>query len=175
MKNIVLIGFMGTGKSVVGKRLAKQLNMKFISTDDIVEDREKRPITEIFVKSGEPYFRKIEKEVVREAANLENVVIAAGGGVVMDEENMANLKKNGVIICLDAAPDIIYERVKRYKHRPLLNVADPVAKIRELMASRAPFYAKADYQMDTSGKTVEEVAKEIINRCQPLPLSRRER
>jgi len=161
MKNIVLVGFMGSGKSVVGKRLAKQLNMKFISTDDIIEDREKRPITEIFAESGEPYFRKIEKEAVKEAADSENVVIAAGGGAVLDEENIANLKKKGVVFCLNAPPEAVYERTKRYKHRPLLNVDDPVSKIKELMDKRAPYYARADHQINTSGKTVEEVVEEV--------------
>ncbi|PIO05874.1 shikimate kinase [Candidatus Micrarchaeota archaeon CG08_land_8_20_14_0_20_59_11] len=173
MKNIILVGFMGTGKSVVGKRLAKQLNMKFVSTDDIIEDREKRPISEIFAKSGEPYFRKIEKEVVKEAADSENVVIAAGGGAVLDEDNITNLKKKGVIVCLNATPEAVYERTKKYKHRPLLNVDDPISKIKELMDKRAPYYAKADHQIDTAGKTVEEVTAEIIKVYQRTPSPRR--
>lgn len=161
MKNIVLVGFMGTGKSVVGKQLARQLKMKFVSTDDIIEEREKKSIAEIFEKSGEPYFRKIEKEAVREVSNLDNFVIAAGGGVVLDDENMANLRKKGVIICLNAAPEKIYERTKLYKHRPLLNVENPIEKIRQLLNLRAPFYAKADYQIDAANKSVKEVAAEI--------------
>jgi shikimate kinase len=175
MKNIVLVGFMGTGKSVVGKRLAKELKMKFISTDDIIEEREKRPIAEIFAKSGEPYFRGVEKEAVREVSGFDNVVIAAGGGAVLNEENMANLREKGVVICLNATPEAIYERTKKYRTRPLLNVADPVAKIKELMNARAPFYAKAEYQIETTGKSVSEVAKEIINLYQSLPLPRRGR
>lgn len=162
MKNIVLVGFMGTGKSVVGKRLAKELKMRFVNTDDIIEEREKRPIAEIFAKSGEPYFRNIEKEVVSEVSALDNAVIAAGGGAVLNEENIANLKKRGIVICLNASPEAVYERTKKYKTRPLLNVPDPVAKIKELMTSRAPFYAKADYQIDTSGKLVHDVVKEVI-------------
>lgn len=164
MKNIVLVGFMGTGKSVVGKRVASQLNMKFINTDDIIEEKEKRPITEIFEKSGEPYFRKVEREAVREISEMDNVVIAAGGGVVLNEENIARLKKKGVLICLGAAAEVIYERTKKHKHRPLLNVKDPVSKIKELLDSRAPFYAKADYQVDTSDKSVDEVVEEIIKK-----------
>lgn len=162
MKNIVLIGFMGTGKSVTGKRLAKELKMKFVNTDDIIEEREKRPIAEIFAKSGEPYFRNIEKEVIKEVSAFDNAVIAAGGGAVLNEENIVNLKKNGVVVCLNASPEAVYERTKKYKTRPLLNVPDPVAKIKELMASRSLFYAKADHQIETSGKSVNEVAKEII-------------
>lgn len=161
MKNIVLVGFMGTGKSVAGKRLAKALKMRFVSTDDMIEERERRTIAEIFEKSGEPYFRNIEKEAVKEASGMENAVIAAGGGVVLDEENISNLKKNGVMVCLKASPEAIYERTKYYKHRPLLNVERPVEKIRQLLDVRAPFYEKADYKIDTSGKAVEEVVKEI--------------
>ena len=161
MKNIVLVGFMGTGKSGVGKQLARELNLKFLSTDDLIEEREKRRISEIFEKSGEPYFRKVEKEVVEEVSGLADVIIAAGGGAVLNEENMANLRKNGIIVCLNAAAEVIYERTKRYRHRPLLNVDNPIEKIRQLLETRAPFYAKADYRVDTSGKTVREVAKEI--------------
>jgi len=89
------------------------------------------------------------------------VVIAAGGGVVLDNENIENLKANGVIICLNATPEDILERTKSYTHRPLLNVPDPLGKIRELLEKRAPYYKKADYEIDTSGKTLDEVLKEI--------------
>ena len=162
MKNIVLVGFMGTGKSVVGKRLAKQLNMEFVSTDDIVEKKENRTIAKIFEESGEPYFRKIEKEAVKEISGLDNAVIAAGGGVVLDEENMSSLRKNGVIICLNAAPQVIYERTKKHKHRPLLNVDNPVQKIKELLDSRSAFYARADYQIDTSDKSIMKVTEDVV-------------
>jgi len=161
MKNIIFVGFMGTGKTAIAKRLARRLKMKYISTDDIIEEREKRPINKIFTKDGEPYFRRIEKEVVKEASSMKNVVIAAGGGVVLDNENIENLKANGVIICLNATPEDILERTKSYTHRPLLNVPDPLGKIRELLEKRAPYYKKADYEIDTSGKTLDEVLKEI--------------
>jgi len=161
MKNIVLVGFMGTGKSVVGKALAKQLKMNFINTDEIIRTLEKREIVAIFEDSGEEYFRRVEKEVVKEASERDSVVIAAGGGVVLAEENMKNLKSKGVIICLTADPEVIYARTKKHRHRPILNVEDPIAKIRELLDKRAHFYAKADYQVDTSGKSVKEVTEEI--------------
>jgi len=154
---------MGTGKSSVGESLARSLKRKFISTDDRIEQREKRTIAEIFEKSGEPYFRKVEKEIIGEVGALDGIVIAAGGGAVIDEENVKALKKNGIMICLSAAPEVIYERTKRYKYRPLLNVADPVAKIQELIAERAPFYQSADYQVDTSGRSVAQAAQEIIS------------
>ena len=167
MQNIVLVGFMGTGKTAIGKRIAKRLNMRFVNTDDIIEERQKRTIAEIFEESGEPCFRKIEKEVVKDVSDMDDVVVAAGGGVVLDEENVKNLKEKGVVVCLGATPSVIYERTKKYKHRPLLNVEDPVKKIHELLEYRAPFYARADHQVDTSDLTIEQVVDrvlEIINR-----------
>lgn len=160
--NIVLVGFMGTGKSAVGQRLAERLNMRFVSTDELIEKQEGRPITEIFAKSGEPYFRKIEKEVVRRVSELDNVVIAAGGGVVLDEENMENLRKKGVIICLSATPEVIYQRTRDYNHRPLLNVPDPTKRIKELLDKRAPFYEKAEFSVDTSSLSIDDVVEEVL-------------
>jgi shikimate kinase len=162
MKNIVLIGFMGTGKSAVGRRLAKQLNMRFVSTDDMIENREKRKIAEIFAASGEPYFRKVESELIGEISGLDNAVIAAGGGAVLDGNNIINLKKKGTVICLNATPEAVYERTKKYRSRPLLNVEAPLLKIKELLDFRAPFYAKADYQVDTSNRSIQEVVEEVI-------------
>ena len=162
MKNIVLLGFMGTGKSVVGKRLARELGAKFVNTDDLIEEREGLTINDIFARSGEPYFREVEAAVVREVAGRQGSVISTGGGVVLNEENLAALRAGGVLFCLNATPEEIYARTRRHAHRPLLQVPDPVAKIRELLAARAPLYAKADHQIDTNGKTAGVVAKEII-------------
>jgi shikimate kinase len=159
--NIVLAGFMGTGKTAVGKLLAKEVEMKYISTDEVIEDRERRSINDIFKKSGEAYFRRIEKEVVKKVAQLNNFVIDSGGGVVLDEENVQNLKKNGRIVCLNASPEVILERTKRYYHRPLLKTADPRAKIEELLKARAPFYARSDFSIDTTDLSLEQVVREI--------------
>lgn len=161
--NIVLVGFMGTGKTDVAKELAKKQAMKYISTDEIIEDKERRSINDIFKKNKEPYFRRIEKEVVKKVAQLDKFIIDAGGGVVLDEENIQSLKKNAKIICLGATADVILARTKRYRHRPLLNVADPKAKIEELLRTRAPFYAKADISIDTTNLTVDQVVEEIQN------------
>lgn len=161
MKNIVLVGFMGTGKTAVAKRLARKLKMRYINTDDIIEDRENRAISDIFADEGEPYFRKVEKEVVREVSSVDNAVIATGGGVVLDDENLENLRKKGVIICLNASPELIYERTKSYTHRPLLNAPDPIGKIRELLKSREPYYKKADYQVDIMGKDIDKITEEV--------------
>lgn len=159
--NIVLVGFMGTGKTDVAKKLAKKQVMKYISTDEIIEDKERRSIYDIFKKNREPYFRRIEREVIKNVAQLDKFVIDAGGGVVLDEENIQNLKKNGKIICLAATADVILERTKRYRHRPLLRVADPKTKIEELLKARATFYAKADVTIDTTNLTIDQVVEKI--------------
>lgn len=164
--NIVLVGFMGTGKTAIGKLLAKKLEMKYISTDELIEHKERRSINDIFKKSGEPYFRRVEKEVVKKVGELDKFIIDAGGGVVLDKENVQNLKKNGKIICLTATPDAILERTKRYYHRPLLNTKNPKEKIEELLKVRAPFYAQADATIDTTNLTPEEVVQEIENRLE---------
>ena len=163
--NIVLVGFMGTGKTAAGKFLAKKMGMKYICTDEVIEDKERRSINDIFKKSGEAYFRRIEKEVVKKVAQLNRFIIDAGGGVVLDKENVQNLKKNGKLVCLTAGLEVILERTKRYHYRPLLNVEDPKAKIGELLEARAPFYAQADFSIDTTDLTVEQVAEEILKLC----------
>jgi len=159
--NIVLVGFMGTGKTAAGKLLAKRLEMKYISTDEVIEDKERRSINDIFKNNGEQYFRRAEKEVVKKAAQLNKFIIDAGGGVVLDEENMQALKQNAKIICLSATPEVILERTKRYHHRPLLKVENPKAKVEELLKIRAPFYARADYTIDTTNLSLEQVVEEI--------------
>lgn len=163
MKNIALVGFMGTGKTVVAEELAKRLKMNFVDLDDLIERKEGKKINQIFAEKGEPYFRQVEKEIVKEVSCQKAQVIACGGGVVLDEGNVQNLKRNGIMICLSARPEIILERTKGYIHRPLLNVEDPKRKIEELLRFRAPFYAKADYTIDTSVLTIEKVVEKIID------------
>jgi shikimate kinase len=155
---------MGSGKTTIATRLARELKLRYISTDDMIEKREKRTINEIFTKSGEEYFRDVETEVVREACAMEGVVIDAGGGAVLKNENIAAMKSGGVVvICLTAEPEVIMGRTKKYKHRPLLNVEDPKRKIRDLLAKRAPFYAQCDHCVDTGKLTVRQVIEKIIS------------
>lgn len=154
---------MGTGKSVVGKLLAKKLNKDFVELDDMVEAKEKMSIKDIFEKKLEPYFRQVEKEAVKEAANRENVVISAGGGSVVDEENFNNLKNSGVIICLKASPDTILKRTKSLKIRPLLNVPDPKKQIEDLLKKRDPYYNKADFSIETDSLSVDDIVSKIIS------------
>jgi shikimate kinase len=162
-KNIVLTGFMGAGKSTVGRRLANALKRNMVDTDDMIEREAGMGIPEIFAKHGEDYFRDIEEKIVAKASSLKNHVIVTGGGVVLREKNIQNLRRNGVIIYLHASPEVIYARVKNQTHRPLLQVKDPMGKIRELLEFRAPFYANNDYTIDTSSLTVEEVVDEVLN------------
>ena len=166
MKNIVIIGFMGTGKTQTAKALADELSLEYVSVDELIEKKEDRSINDIFREDGEKYFRAVEKEIVKEVSEGENQVIDAGGGVVLDEENMKNLKKSGIVICLWASPEVIHERTKEHGHRPLLNVEDPEGKIRDLLDERKPFYEKADEHIDTSDMDLQSVVsniKEILN------------
>ena len=162
MKNIILVGFMGSGKTTIAIELSHRLNMRYVSTDDMIEKREKCTINEIFTKKGEEYFRDVEAAAVREACSMENVIIDLGGGAVIRDENWESVKASGLSICLTADENAIMERTKKYKHRPLLNVEDPKQKIRNLMLKRAHFYAKADHCIDTGKLTVKQVVEKIV-------------
>lgn len=161
-RNIVLIGFMGTGKTSVGKALAKKLKRPLMDVDRLIEEKTKRKIKEIFEKEGEAYFRKIEKEAVNEVSGSRGAVITTGGGVVLDPENISALKRGGVLICLSSSAETIFKRVKNSEKRPLLNSEDKLAQIRKLLSERAPLYKVADHQMDTDRQTPEETAVAIM-------------
>lgn len=160
--NIVLTGFMGTGKSQIGKRLAKELRMSYLDTDELIEEREKDSISAIFKKRGEKYFRGLETKVVKEVALLDNYVISTGGGVVLGEENIRVLKKNAFVICLLASPQVIFERTKGNEKRPLLEVNNQKKRIGELLELRKPYYERADFSVDTSTLSSEEVVGKIV-------------
>lgn len=164
MKNIVLTGFMGAGKSVVGRKLAERLGLGVVDTDDVIEEESGMEISEIFSRFGEARFRELESEAVQKVASLENSVIVTGGGVVLKAENIDTLREKGVIVYLHAAPETVYNRVKNETHRPLLQVEDPLKKIKELLDFRAPFYANNDIEIDTSNLSVDEVVEEIIRK-----------
>jgi shikimate kinase len=162
MRNITLIGFMGTGKTVVAREVAKACGLRYVSTDDLIEKREGMKIADIFAKKGEPYFRDIEAIVARKVSAASGQVIDAGGGIVTREESIAALKKNGIIICLTARVDVLHARTRGRTHRPLLNCPDPKARIGELLKTRAPFYAKADMQIDTSDLSIAQVVETVV-------------
>jgi len=160
-KNIVLVGFMGTGKTTIARLLAQRFNAECVDLDMLIEEKEGMSIVDIFKTKGEPYFRKIEKDIVSKVSSSSGKVIACGGGVVLDKENVDRLKNNGLMICLTARPEIILTRTKSYSHRPLLNVDNAKVKIKELLKKRQPYYTQADYTLDTSDLDIEGVVKNI--------------
>lgn len=163
MSNLVLIGFMGTGKTTVGKKVAKELGMEFVDTDKEIEKITGLTVSEIFAKDGEVRFRSEERAAVRRLTQGDNRVIATGGGVVLNPENMALLRAHGVVISLVATPEVIYERVRRKKTRPLLTSSDLLASIEKLLEERADLYREADAAVDTSKMNLLQVRDEVIN------------
>lgn len=161
MKNIILVGFMGTGKTVTAKKLSKVTGMPCVSSDELIKKQEGCSINEIFKNHGEAYFRKVEKQVIKEISAVSGQIIDAGGGVILDEENRKNLKKNGIIICLSADPEVIYDRINSGVRRPLVNVLNPKKRIKELLEYRKSFYEKADFHIDTTNLTISEIAERI--------------
>jgi shikimate kinase len=159
--NLALIGFMGTGKTSVGRLVADQLGFEFLDTDELIQIRAGRTIADIFAKEGEPAFRQLERQVVQELSNREKTVIATGGGLPTNAENLAALKSFALVICLWASAEKIWERVRNQSHRPLLHDADPQKKIRDLLAVRKPFYHQADVLINTDLRSVREAAQQI--------------
>jgi shikimate kinase len=168
MKNIVLTGFMGTGKTEVGRILSRKLGYVLVDADTEIEKEQGITITEIFKQYGEPKFREIESNVIKRLSEIKNAVISTGGGAVLRQENMDNLRKNGVIICLTASPETILKRTGNNNDRPLLQVDNPLQKIKELLKFRRPYYEKADIMIDTENKTPLEVADEIIEKVKEI-------
>ena len=161
--NIVLVGFMGTGKSTVGRVIAQKLGFHFIDTDDVIEQTSKAKISDIFAEHGEDYFRDLESQAVKSVALMKNQVIATGGGVVLRSSNIDLLRTGGPIFCLNATPKAIWDRVRSSRSRPLLRGPEPLKKIETLLDKRAPYYALADHQIETTGVAVDRVADEIIS------------
>jgi len=159
--NIYLVGFMGTGKTSVGRLLAEKKKFHFIDLDELIELKEQRRIVDIFAKEGEPYFRKIEKKALKEVASQKKFVVACGGGVVLDKDNIKVMKKSGILICLTATPKEIFKRVSLNSGRPLLNVENPAGRIELLLKMRAPYYMQADKTIDTTRFSIKEVVEKI--------------
>ena len=162
-RNLVLLGFMGTGKSALGRRVAHLARRPFLEMDAELEHRAGKPIARIFAEEGEAAFRAMETRLAEEWGRLDGQVISCGGGVVLREENLRALGANGVLVCLTARPEVILERTARSKKRPLLAVADPGAKIRELLAARAPYYAAIPVQIDTSDADLDRLAETLLD------------
>ncbi|MBF0493788.1 MAG: AAA family ATPase [Candidatus Omnitrophica bacterium] len=160
--NIVLVGFMGTGKTTVAKLIAEKLSLLYVSTDEFIESAELKSINEIFSEKGERYFRDVERKAVKEVSAKDGQVIDTGGGVILSPENITDLKRNGIMVCLWASPDVIYGRTAKFKHRPLLNVPDPKGRIKEILKSREAFYDQADFHINTDKIKMDEAAEKII-------------
>jgi len=162
--NIALTGFMGTGKSTVGRCLARDLNLKFIDIDDLIEKEAGMPIKDIFSVKGEAVFRKIESEVIEKlsaGAFGTGIVLSTGGGAVVDPLNRNRLKSWGVLVCLTASVDELLRRVGGREDRPLLNGPDRRRRVETLLAERAGAYADSDFTVDTTAATVQEVIEKI--------------
>jgi shikimate kinase len=162
--SIALIGFMGVGKTAVGKVLAKRLNKEFVELDYLIEQKARKPIPEIFEQDGEVAFRELEIEVTREVSQGKNQIIACGGGLVLNKINIDRLKRDSIIVYLTASPGVILKRVSNGdEERPLLKVANQAQTIQASLRFRKPFYERAaDIKVDTSGVDIDSVAGEII-------------
>ncbi len=162
--NIALIGFRGTGKTTIGKKLAKRLNMRFVDIDREIAKKEKKTIPQIFAQAGEKGFRELEKAAVKEFSLNENLCIACGGGVVLDKGNIDSLKRNSTIILLEARPETIHIRIRNDRSRPGLTDKRGFEEILHLLAERKQKYDEAAMmRFDTSDATPNETVQNIID------------
>lgn len=162
-RNIVLVGFMGSGKSSTGRYVAEKLGRPFLDVDTEIERREGRPIPDIFAKNGEPYFRQLERALVQELAARDGLVIAPGGGIVVNPDNVRDFAARGLVINLRVSPEWVLKRVGQDPNRPLLQGGDPLQRIRELMEKRRALYAAVPYQVETDGLTPEAVGDLVLD------------
>lgn len=162
--NIVLVGFMGCGKSTIGRRLSQMLGYVFVDIDECIESKAGMPITKIFETRGEELFRQLEAAVIQELCMSDkSSIISTGGGVVTRKRNRRQLKELGYVVWLKVSPETVYERTKRNRDRPLLQTDDPMGKISELLSAREPHYREvADLELDTTDLDVEEIACGIL-------------
>lgn len=163
MRNLALIGFMGTGKSSVGRQVAEALQFAFVDTDALIEERTGRTISDIFERDGEPAFREWEHRVVEELAEGENTVIATGGGLPVNPANLESLKTHALVVWLWTSAETIYQRVRAHSHRPLLNGPDPLQKIQQLLVLREPYYRQADVLVNTEQRPLRAVALHVVH------------
>lgn len=163
IRNLALVGFMGVGKSTVGRQLAEELGFAFIDTDEEIEKRTGTTIPEIFEQAGEARFRELESQLVGEMSTWQDKVIATGGGLVIQPGNLDRLKQYALVACLWAGPQTIHQRTAHQTHRPLLRTEDPEARIREMLAVREPFYKQADLLVSTELRPIREIVGNIAH------------
>jgi len=159
--NLALVGFMGSGKSTVGRLVAQDLDFQFVDTDALIEEKAGIPITEIFATEGEQAFRQLERETILELGKEEKQVIATGGGAIMHPENLTSLKSHALVVCLWANAESIYERTKHQTHRPLLQGENPLGTIQTMLAEREPVYKQADVIVNTELRPQREVITQV--------------
>lgn len=163
MKNVFLIGYMGTGKSTVASWLSQKRGMEIIEMDEQIVAQEGQSISDIFAQKGERYFRDLETELLLEIMAKDNKVVSCGGGIVLRDENVAIMKESGVIVLLTAEPETIFERVKQDHNRPLLQGNKNIDFIKDMMEKRRPKYeCAADIIIQTDGKNIADIADEIL-------------
>jgi shikimate kinase len=170
--NIYLVGLMGAGKTTVGRQLAKRLHRRFVDSDQEIETRTGARIPLIFDIEGEAGFRRRESQVLAELVKEPNLVMATGGGAVLAAENRRCLHDNGIVVYLCAPPDVLYLRTRHDRNRPLLQVDDPLSRLKTLFAERDPFYREiahlvVDGQEGAAGALVKRIEKELKLRCRP--------
>ena len=163
IRNLAIVGFMGTGKSTVGRQVARGLQFKYVDTDMLIEERTGMEISEVFAQVGERAFRKMERAVVESLARYDDHVISTGGGLIVDPENRERLRRHAMLVCLWASPETIWQRTHHHAHRPLLQGSDPKARIAELLSEREPHYRQADIIINTELRPIREVAQQVIH------------
>lgn len=163
--NIVLIGFMGTGKSAIANCLSKMLPMETVEMDEVIAERARMSISDIFAVYGEEYFRNLETNLLVELQEKSNVIISCGGGTPLRDNNVAEMKKNGRVVLLTAKPETIYERIRNSHDRPLLENNKNIAFISKLLEERkAKYEAAADVVIETDGKNKLQISEEIVGK-----------
>jgi shikimate kinase len=163
IKNIILTGFMGTGKSTIARLVAAELQRDFVDMDTVIEQREGRAISQIIGHSGEAYFRQLEANLCHELAAQSGLVIATGGGALVPEENLRVMERSGLVVCLDCNPAILWKRIGRSENRPMLAARDEgrFARMMALLEKRAPAYGRIKHHLDVTHLSSKEVAKQI--------------
>ncbi len=161
--NLVLVGFMGTGKSAVGRILAARMGRTFVDMDATIETRTGKTISTIFAADGEPYFRTLERALASELATQTGLVIASGGGLVLNPQNIRELSRTGTVICLTATPEAILARLAGAQNQPLLAGTERERRVRDLVEQRRPFYEAIPLQVDTTHLTPDAVADAILH------------
>jgi len=162
LPNIVLVGFMGTGKTSVGKRVAERLAYRFVDMDDVIVERAGKSIPRIFEEDGEAHFRELERAVARSLSAEFGLVVATGGGVVLNPDNIADYAGTGLVICLSATPEAILDRVRHDTNRPLLNADDKIEKITGILSVRQARYDAVPLQVDTTNLAEDEVVERVL-------------